>query len=344
MNNTFGSLVINFFGHYLVSQKGYPRNTVESYRDCIKLLVLYACRRLNVTPDQLSLDAFSDSLILDFLDHLEQDRRNSPRTRNQRLAAIKSFFRYLAAQDPAYLALCERISAICAKPTGQKTIVPLDKAEVNAMIQATHGDGLAAARDQAMLRLLHNTGARVQELIDLDLGDLHLEQGLQVRLTGKGHKQRHVPLWSDTAQAIHHYLQLRDQAGIQSQVLLLNGRGQRTTRFGINHLLRKYATVAARTCPTIAEKNVTPHVFRHTTALHLIQAHVDLPTVKAWLGHADIKTTSQYVTIDMDMKRKALQACPAPDSFIPDANQPPQWHDQKIMRFLNRLSRKTMLC
>jgi len=344
MDSTFGSLVISFFGHYLVSQKGYPRNTVESYRDCIKLLVRYACQHLNVTPDQLGLDAFSDQMILDFLDHLEQDRGNTPRTRNQRLAAIKSFFRYLAAQDPAQLALCERICAISAKATEQKTIVPLDKSEVDAMIRATHGDRLAAVRDQALIRLLHNTGARVQELIDLELGDLHLDQRLQVRLTGKGRKQRYVPLWTDTAEAIRLYLQRRDQAGIQSQVLLLNGRGQRFTRFGIGHLLHKYATKATRTCPTLADKNVTPHVFRHTTALHLIQAGIDLPTVKEWLGHADIKTTSQYATIDMNMKRKALQTCPAPESFIPDANQPPQWHDQKIMRFLNRLSARTMLC
>lgn len=341
---TLGSLIVTFFRNYLANQKGYPKNTISSYSDCIRLLLSYACDRLKVTFDKLDLKQLTDQLILDFLDYLEQERGNKAKTRNQRLGAIKTFYRFLALQDPTLTAVCERVCAISAKKTEHKVIATLEKDEVKQILATVTADTLFGARDQALLTMLHNTGARVQELVDLDVSDLRMEEPLQVLLTGKGRKQRIVPLYEETVAAIHHYLKLRSQAGIESKALFLNSRGQRITRFGIGYIVSKLAAQAARKSLSLRDKNVTPHTYRHTTALHMIQSGVDLSVVKEWLGHSDIKTTSLYVDIDIEMKRKALEACPPPAA--PQTNEPekPLWHDPDLLPFLQKLSRQAALC
>jgi len=339
---TFGSLILSFFSSYLANQRGNSPETIASYSDCIRLLINYCCNHLSITVDKLALDMISDTLILDFLDYLEKKRNNSPKTRNQRLAAIKTFFRFAARQEPTLGAVCERVCNISAKKSEHKTIQPLENYEVKEILSQPDSNTLSGARDQAILALLYNTGARVQEMIDLKISDLNMENPMQVILTGKGKKQRIVPLYSQTVEAIQHYLNLRQNAGIEHERLCLNSKNQPISRFGVAYLIRKYVSKATRKCSSLLKRTVTPHTFRHTTALHLIQSGVDITVVKEWLGHACIKTTTLYVEIDIDMKRKALQACPPP---IPGLQlEKPQWKEAPILAFLHQLSKKVTLC
>jgi len=240
--------------------------------------------------------------------------------------------------------MCERVCAIRAKNTDHNVIATLDKDEVKAILATVETDNLLGARDQALFTMLYNTGARVQELVDLDVSDLRMEKPLQVLLTGKGGKQRIVPLYEETVSAIQHYLKLRERAGIDDKTLFLNARGSRITRFGIGYILAKHAAQAARKCPYLRGKKVTPHIYRHTTALHLIQSGSDISVVKEWLGHADIKTASLYVDINIEMKRRALEACPSPAATRTDEPDKPLWHDPHIASFLQDLSRGVALC
>jgi len=341
---TLGTLIVSFFRNYLVNQKGYPQNTVASFSDCIKLLILYSCDHLDVEIDKLDLNHFTDDLILDFLDHLENERGNTVATRNQRLATIKTFFRFLALQNPTFIAVCERVCAISAKKTVHKVIESLENDEVAAIFTAVKADTLWGARDQALFFMLYNTGARVQELVDLNLSDLRMEKPYQVLLTGKGQKQRITPLYPETIAVIQHYIKLRDQSRFESEALFVNSKGERITRFGIRFIVKKYASLAAESTPSLKAKNVTPHTFRHTTALHMIQSGNDITVVCAWLGHADIKTTNIYVDINNEMKRKALETFPPPSAPQTKESNEPHWHDPPILAFLNDISRPGTLC
>lgn len=338
---TIGTVIFSFFSTHLPKEKGFGANTIASYSDCMKLLLNFCCTHQNMTIDAIPIDDFTDTLILDFLDYLERERDASPQTRNQRLSVVKSFFRFLARQEPTTVAMCERVCAIAFKKTDHKIVASLGKDEIAAIISATDPSTLNGARDRALLSLMHNTGARVQELCDLKIGDLSENQVLQVQITGKGRKQRTTPLWPETMHALKHYLELRgtvDDDGHRH--LFLNARGIPISRFGIGYIVKKYANLASHTCPSLEGKKVTPHIFRHSTALHLIQSGANIVTVKEWLGHADIKTTMGYVEIDMEMKQKALARCPAP---VPSTSTPQAtWRKPGIMEFLDSLGKVTL--
>jgi len=293
-----------------------------------------------VSFDKLDVRSIDHEVVLGFLDHLETVRHNAPKTRNQRLAAIKTFFRFLALEDPMLADHCDRICAIQAKATEHKVVETLLLDEVQAMVNATDPSNLYGARDQAIFSMFYNTGARVQELVDLELADLRLDKLPQVTLTGKGGKQRVLPLRRETVQALQHYLAMREAQGIVHDRLFLNTRRQPLTRFGINYVVEKSRKRAAEKCPSLAAKHVTPHTFRHTTALHMIQSGTDITGVKQWLGHAHIKTASLYVDIDVEMKRKALEKCknPKPRSTTPE--QRPPWLAPETLKFLDELVRE----
>jgi len=336
--NTFGNLIVNFFRNYLSKQKGYSPNTIASYSDCIKLLLAYCCKLLTLSFDKLDLDMINDELILNFLDHLEQERANKANSRNQRLAVIKTFYRFLASQDPTLTELCEKICAISVKKTEHKTINPLQEHEMDAIFDAVDMNTSQALRDNALLLCLHHTGARVQELVDLNLDHLNLEVPRQVIITGKGKKQRIVPLLKETVDAIKSYIEFRQKQNIKNEALFLNAKGMRITRFGILYTIQKYAKIAAQSCSSLKNKTVTPHIFRHTNALNLIQAGVDISVAKELLGHTDIKTTSLYVNIDLDMKRKALEKC-TPSFLNNNKNCKPKWKNDTVDTFLQNLSK-----
>ena len=342
--NTLGTLVMKFFHNYLANERGVSPNTIASYSDCARLLLDYACERLGADPDKLSFDAITDPIILDFLEHLETQRRNAAATRNQRLAAIKTFFRFLARHEPTMLAACERVCAIRAKPVPHKVMETLDHRDVKAVFRGMAADTVHDLRDRALLSLLYNTGARVQELVDLDRADLRMDAPSQVKLTGKGRKERTVPIHKETVDDLRRYLDIREDAGKSRTAVFLNDRGKRLTRFGVNHIVKQRISDAVAAEPSLAGRKITPHTFRHTTALHLIQSGVDITVVKEWLGHADIKTTSLYVEIDIEMKRKALQAFPSPTRKEGALLDTPTWRKPAVMKFLHGLSQPAALC
>ena len=240
--------------------------------------------------------------------------------------------------------MCQRVCNISKKKTAHKIIESLENDEVKALLSEPDTNKLNGIRDRALLALLYNTGARVQEAIDLDVSDLNMKNPQQVVLSGKGKKQRIIPLYPETIEAIKAYLDFRKNAGFQSNTLFLNAKGERISRFGIAYLIREYVEKAAQKCPSLANKKVTPHTFRHTIALHLIQSGVDITVVKEWLGHASIRTTSLYVEINIQMKRKALKACPPPTISSETIEETPRWHSAPILAFLQKLSRKAALC
>lgn len=337
MNVSFSYLVTSFFTSYLARECGLSSNTIASYSDCMRLFIQYVCRKLKIEPEQLRMEMVTQSLILDFLDDLEDNRHNRDTTRNVRLATLKSLFHFLARTVPELMHLNECIQAIRAKKTQYSPPPSLTREEVEAILTAPDPAELTGARDAALLQLMYNTGARVQEIADLKVSDIRLTTPFSVTLTGKGRKRRTIPLWEETANVVRHHLNMRGQQGSASETLFLNVRGNPMTRFGIGRRVEKHARAAAEGCPSLRHRRITPHVFRHTTALHLIEADNDITVVRDWLGHADIRTTSQYVEISLERKRKALERVPSPTAR--KNPELPVWNKPDLVAFLCKLSR-----
>ncbi len=272
------------------------------------------------------------------MNSLEDERHNTPATRNQRLAAIKSFFHFLARLAPELMHQNERIQAVKAKATSHKPPSSLTVEEVTAVLAVPDTATLLGARDKALLQLMYNSGGRVQELADLSFSDLHLESPPSVTLTGKGRKIRVIPLRQETVESIQHYIRIREEKGINSEHLFLNIKKEPMTRFGIGRRLSKHVEAASKKLPSLCNRTITPHVIRHTTALHLIEARNDITIVKDWLGHADVKTTTLYIEVSMERKRKALEKMPPPDNDAPP--EPPKWKQPDLIKFLNECSGK----
>jgi site-specific recombinase XerD len=340
---TFSHLVTAFFQKDLAAERGLPANTIASYSDCIRLLVNFACARLTVQPEALNIENFNRDMIIAFLDDLENTRNNGTSTRNQRLAVIKTFFHFLAKSVPELMHLNETIQAIRQKNTDYTPPPSMTIDEVDAIIAVPDTSKLIGVRDKALVTLLYNSGGRAQEIADLCIRNVRFDAPFTVTLTGKGGKTRILPLRDDTIVAISQYLKFREQSGIQSDHLFLNVKGQPMTRHGIARRVEKLATEAACHCPSLQGRKITPHVFRHTIALHLIESNVDIFLVQEWLGHADIRTTSQYVEISIERKRAALAKVPPPQSSNTTEAEAPQWRQPALMAFLTKLSRGVML-
>lgn len=339
MTHLLANFMKPFFSHYLPIQKGLATNTLLAYRDAIKLLLCFAADTLRKSADELSVEEIDEALVLAFLDHLENVRGCTPRTRNARLAAIRVFFGFIAREEPALLLQCQRIRTIPLKRTGHKTVGYLEEGEMQALLDAVNVNARTAARDKALLLLLYNTGARVSEIAGIKTSELRLQGAAHVTLLGKGKKHRSCPLWAETAQALQAYLKVRNPQDPKAEQLFLNANGAPVTRFGIRHILRKYATSARNQCPSMRTKAVNPHTIRHTTAMHLLRAGNDINMVSYWLGHADINTTHVYVEIDMDMKRRMLQKTASPHT----KNDLP-WQKPEVLQWLATLGKSPKLC
>ena len=331
-----GELITSFIEKYLCQEVGSPATTVSSYATAIKLLLVFSCQHLKKSIEALSLKDINAPLVLAFLDHLEKDRGNLPQTRNNRLAALCTFVRYLAREDPLMVTACTRICAIRPKKVTHKVMPSLSKEEVEAFLSAIPRTNLAGLRDYALFLLLHNTGARVTEAMDLEINDLRLEKPYQVSLIGKGGKQRIVPIWAETARAIGTYLKGRKH--LQDESLFLNNKGQSLTRFGVGYLTTKYWLLAQQSCPSLADIKVTPHTFRHTCAFQSIESGNSITTVQDWLGHAHINTTRLYFSLSIEMKRKALKSFTPPIDHA-SSDEIPKWQQPEILQFLDNLSR-----
>ena len=328
-----------FFSHYLPVQKGLAANTILAYRDAIKLLLCYASDILKKNVDELCVEDIDESLVLGFLDHIENTRSCSARTRNARLAAIRSLFSFIAREEPSLLLLCQMIRTIPIKRTQHKTVDYLEENEMQALLNSIDLKSHTGVRDKALLLLLYNTGARVSEIVELKLEDLCLDGVAQVKLLGKGNKYRSCPLWPETVEALEAYLKQRTAKDPAEQQLFLNANASPITRFGVRYIIGKYATAAKSQCPSIAAKTVTPHTIRHTTAMHLLRSGNDVNMVSYWLGHADINTTHIYVEIDMEIKRQMLQK-----AGPPDVKKPLPWQKPDVLQWLNTLAKAPQLC
>lgn len=336
---TLAHLIKRFFSHYLPLQKGLALNTILAYRDAIKLLLSYSADTSNKNVELLRVEDIDESLVLAFLEHVEKTRGCSPATRNARLAAIRALFGFIAREEPSLLLHCQLIRTIPLKRTQHKTVDYLEENEMQALLNAVEPNSRTAVRDKALVLLLYNTGARVSEIVQLKEADLRLDDAAQVNLMGKGRKHRCCPLWPETLKALKDYLDQRAPKDPSAQQLFLNANGSPLTRFGLRHIIGKYATAAKGQCPSIAAKAVTPHTIRHTTAMHLLRAGNDLNMVSYWLGHADINTTHIYVEIDMDMKRRMLEKIPPPD-----VKDPLPWQKPDVLHWLNALAKAPQLC
>ena len=302
---TLQALVQNFFTQHLAVERQVSRNTVLAYRDAMKLFLGHAAQLRGCRLDQLDHAALDLEVVRSFLNALHEHRRCGPRTRNQRLAAIKSFARFVASTAPEHLERCRRIRELPPARYDRREVGYLDDTEVVDLIRSVPTDH---RRDRALLLLLYNTGARVQEVVDLNVGDIQLDPVPLVTLRGKGRRQRTCPIWDRTVAALRAWLLERPDCG-PSQPLFLNARRTRISRSGIAHVLRsqvKRAGITPRHAAT-----VSPHVVRHTTAMHLLKHGVDITTIAAWLGHADLSTTHGYVQIDLRMKQAAVAAATA---------------------------------
>ena len=263
---TLANFIKRFFSHYLPTQKGLAVNTIMAYRDAIKLLLGYASDTLNKKVEHLGVEDINESLVLGFLDHVENTRGCSPRTRNARLAAIRALFGFMAREEPTLLLHAQTIRTIPLKRTEHKTVDYLEEKEMQALLNAVDLDSRTGVRDKALLLLLYNTGARVSEIVQLKLSDLRLDGAAQVKLLGKGKKYRSCPLWPETLEALHDYLQQRTPKDPAAQQLFLNANGSPVTRFGVRHIVGKYATTAKSQCPSLVAKTVNPHTLRHYPA------------------------------------------------------------------------------
>jgi len=337
MNHPLASYLKRFFSHYLPVQKGLSPHTVAAYRDAVKLLLCYAADTLKLSVDALSVEAITAALVSDFLDYLEHERGCRTSTRNARLAAIRCLFAFIAREEPVLVSQCQAIRAIPLKRGVHKTIDYLEESEMQALLDAVDIDSRTGVRDRALLMVLYNTGARVSEIVGLTREDLRLDgASAQVKLLGKGRKQRSCPLWPETAEALGAYLRQRNPTQPATEQVFLNANDTPITRFGIRYVTRKYG---ARALPPSSNKVVNPHSVRHTTAMHLLRAGNDINMISFWLGHADINTTHIYVEIDMEMKRKMIT-----DAGPPTVDSKPPWQRPDILLWLRNLAKQPELC
>jgi integrase/recombinase XerD len=295
-----------FFSDYLPRIRGVSPHTVLSYRDAFVLLLRFLASRHRRGVIALDLPDLTTSAVVAFLDHLETDRHNSAVTRNARLAAIHAFARYVAQNHPEYIQLCQQILALPFKRARQRTVEYLESEEISALLRQPSHSSPDGRRDRCLFLTLFNTGARVQEILDMRPCDLQLVRPFQVRLRGKGRKERVCPLWPQTAESLRALL---DEKGVEpnaTQPLFRNHRGEPLTRFGVRYLLRKHARAAQEVVPTLGRRRIHPHALRHSSAVHLLLAGVELVTISHWLGHASVETTNRYAAINLETKREAL--------------------------------------
>ncbi len=297
-----------FLADYLPMQRKLSPHTVSGYRYAFVLLLRYCSEVRNIKVEHLHLAQIDASLVIDFLEYLGTERKCSARTQNHRLAALHSFFRYVQIEEPELLPLCQRILAIPLRRIAHREPTYLSVEDLAVLLRQPDLSTREGRRDVILLSVLYDTGARVQELIDLRRGDLRLETPATIRLTGKGQKVRLVPLMPTTARALADYLREHrlDDPGRADEPVFRNRRGVCFSRWGIRYLLKKYNDQARVTSPTLPAK-VTPHTLRHTKAMHLLQAGNPAIVIRDILGHADIQSTEIYARADLEMKRRALE-------------------------------------
>ncbi len=298
-----GPLLQKFFLEHLLQHKQVSPQTMSSYRDAFRLLLQYAHQHLKTEPARLTVTALDAPVILSFLESLEKDRHNCVRSRNIRLAAIRSFFRWLTLCDPEIVGMATRILAIPVKRTDRRLVPSLTREEIDALLAAPDQAHWQGRRDHALLLTLYNTGARVSEITALHRDHVQFGSSTFVHLFGKGRKRRDVPLWPKTAHVLK--LWFRELESNSTPLAFPSARGQRLSRNGVDYILKQAAAHA--NCPSLNRKRIHPHAVRHTTGAHLLQSGVDISVIALWLGHESVETTHVYIEADMATKEQALQ-------------------------------------
>ena len=331
-SNQLGPALRDYFADYLPRLRGMSPNTIQSYRDSLVLLLRFlACDRKCTVAD-IDLRDIDPKKVLAFLSYLEQDRGNGITTRNVRLSAIHAFLRYLGTRHPDQLDLVQRVIGIPFKRARQRTVEYLEYDELEAVLSAIDQRTLDERRDYALLVTMFNTGARVQEIVDLEARDLQLTRPYQVRILGKGRKERFCPLWLQTAKTLRSFCKERNLDVRSDAKVFLNHRGEGLTRFGVRYILAKYLRRVRSRVPTLAQKRLHPHSMRHSAAIALLKSGVDISSISQWLGHASLNTTNRYAIIDLEMKRKVI----AQVKTIPRSSRTP-WKDRTILEWLESL-------
>lgn len=335
----FAMQLSRYLGSYLPGQSGCSMNTVRSYRDAFSLLLLYCRDERQLPPHKLTLERIDRHLVEDFLQWLENCRGCSASTRNNRLAAIHAFYTYLQYEAPHFLERCQEILSISYKKAQKKVMSYLTLDEIQALLAQPSANTTAGRRDLAMLSLLYDTGARVQELADLTFGDVRLSSPTVIRLTGKGSKARLVPIMAPTEKLLRAYLEEHDPnyPAHSGYPLFCNRDGRKLTRAGIAYILNKYVTQAQSLGLVSLQAVVSPHVLRHSKAMHLLQSGVNLVYIRDLLGHADVSTTEVYARADERFKREALMlAYPSPS---PEPDETAWQKNSDLMDWLKSLGK-----
>jgi integrase/recombinase XerD len=324
-----------FLGQYLPAQKNVSPNTIKAYRDAFKLLLRYCRDEQNVPPEKVTLNMLNASLVLSFLNHLETGGSCCTRTRNHRLSVLHAFFRYLQIETPERMVQCQQILAIPFQRCARPIVNYLSTDELAAILAQPDLATDCGRRGAVMLSLLYDTGARVQELVDLSVRDVRLDSPAQIRLTGKGRKTRVVPLLSGTVELLAQYMREHrlDCPERMDSPLFFNRQGENLSRSGVRYLLMKYTEKARKAKPALPER-ITPHTLRHSKAMHLLQAGNPATVIQAILGHADIRSTDIYARADMEMKRRALEKTA---KMVPLGRLPSWQNDKGLMDWLRSL-------
>lgn len=323
-----------FLLEYLISIRNLSKNTQLSYRDTFRLLLPFATKKKKKSIDKLLVEDITPDIIKAFLAELETGRNCSPSTRNQRLSAIHAFAKFIALNSPEQVEWCRLVQTIPFKRAKRTLITYLEKSEMDNLLNAPDRKTEQGRRDYAILLFLYNTGARADEAAGLKISEVNIitaskRELATVLIRGKGNKPRRCPLWQQTALELNTIITHRKP----SEHVFLNRLKQPLTRFGIHGMVKRYVEQVAKQLPSIKKKKVSPHTIRHTTATHLLQAGVDINTIRAWLGHVSINTTNIYAEVDLEMKAKALACCE-----IEGNRAPTHWKDNKdLMAFLDNL-------
>ncbi|WP_291298459.1 tyrosine-type recombinase/integrase [Elioraea sp.] len=319
-----------FFTERLATQLKASPNTIASYRDTFRLLLRYAAARLRRSPTELRVADIDADLVGLFLADIESTRGNSARSRNARLSAIRSFFKYVAVNEPQLLHHCQRILAMPPKRHEKRAIDYLSRAEIEALIAAPALSNWHGRRDRALLALALQTGLRVSELIGLSCGDIVLGAGAHVRSMGKGRKERATPIRKDSVKMLRDWL--TERGGADADPVFVSNRNQRLSRDAVEQIVRRHVQAASVKCPSLKKKRVTPHVLRHSAAMQLLQNGVDRTVIALWLGHESVETTQMYIHADIQLKEKAM-ARTRPIKAPPGRYQP----GDKLLAFLEAL-------
>ena len=332
--SALGALLQSFFTDHLITVKGLRPASVRSYRDTVRLLLTFVADQRRTKITRLRLEDLSFDRIVAFLRHLEHDRGNSIRTRNQRLAALHALFDYIATREPEMLGECQRIAAIPMKRVAPPETQFLERDEIQTLLEGLPETGRHALRDRALLLFLYNTGARVQEVADLRAGNLDLDVHPVVRLHGKGDKWRTCPLWRATADLLQSLLDTLPTPASADTPVFSSSSGRALTRSGIYKIVRRHA---ADLDDVRVGRRISPHLFRHTAAVHLLEAGVEVNVIRAWLGHADLSTTNRYAQINTAAKQEALRVT-EPSGSSTASPTPPIWRsDETLLSWLASL-------